>query len=228
MWLLNTTSLEVSEFFDANTPNYAILSHTWGEEEQISHRAGYKKIQDCCAKALEAGFQYVWIDTCCIDKTNSTELSEAINSMFRWYENAITCYAYLEDVRPNGPKITASRWFKRGWTLQELIAPSDVLFLDHFWNEIGSRASLGRNIEAITGIPAQVLLRNTSLRDHCTAEIMSWASGRKTTRIEDRAYSLLGLFGVSMPLIYGEGANAFVRLQLEIMKFTTDHSLFAW
>lgn len=148
--------------------------------------------------------------------------------MFRWYENAITCYAYLEDVKPNGLRFTASRWFKRGWTLQELIAPADVLFFDSYWNEIGSRASLAEQIENITGVPVGLLLMNTSLRDHCVAEIMCWAARRHTTRLEDRAYSLMGLFGVSMPLIYGEGENAFFRLQLEIMKTTTDHSLFAW
>jgi hypothetical protein len=239
MWLLETTSLTLSTFFDDNTPYYAILSHTWGAEEvsfqdirgphkAISKKAGFKKIKDCCARALDAGFKYVWIDTCCIDKTNSTELSEAINSMFRWYENAVTCYAYLEDVKPNGLRFTASRWFKRGWTLQELIAPADVLFFDSYWNEIGSRASLAEQIENITGVPVGLLLMNTSLRDHCVAEIMCWASRRHTTRLEDRAYSLMGLFGVSMPLIYGEGENAFFRLQLEIMKTTTDHSLFAW
>jgi hypothetical protein len=237
MWLLGTTSLELSAFFD-NTPHYVILSHTWGSEElsfqdiqgshdRISHRAGYKKIKNCCAKALEAGFRYVWIDTCCIDKTNSTELSEAINTMFRWYKNSTTCYAYLEDIEPEGPRFMGSRWFTRGWTLQELIAPTDVQFFDRDWNEIGSRESLKDSIEEVTGIPDGILM-NGSLREHCVAEIMSWAAGRHTTRVEDRAYSLLGLFGVNMPLIYGEGENAFLRLQLEIMKITTDHSILAW
>lgn len=237
MWLLDTSSLALSAFFD-KTPHYVILSHTWGSEEvsfqdiqgshnRISHRAGYKKIKDCCAKASEAGFRYVWIDTCCIDKTNSTELSEAINSMFRWYKNSTTCYAYLEDIVPDGPRFVGSRWFTRGWTLQELIAPTDVQFFDRDWNEIGSRGSLKRSIEEVTGIPESVLM-NYPLRDHCVAEIMSWAAGRHTTRIEDRAYSLLGLFGVNMPLIYGEGENAFLRLQLEIIKITTDHSILAW
>ena len=237
MWLLDTSSLALSAFFD-KTPHYVILSHTWGSEEvsfqdiqgshdRISHRAGYKKIKDCCAKASEAGFRYVWIDTCCIDKTNSTELSEAINSMFRWYKNSATCYAYLEDVEPEGPRFVASRWFTRGWTLQELIAPTDVLFFDRDWNEIGTRESLKDSIEEVTGVPEPVLM-NESLREHCVAQIMSWAAGRHTTRIEDRAYSLLGLFGVNMPLIYGEGENAFLRLQLEIMKITTDHSILAW
>jgi hypothetical protein len=237
MWLLDTSSLALSAFFD-KIPYYVMLSHTWGSEEvsfqdiqgshdQISHRAGYKKIKDCCAKASEAGFRYVWIDTCCIDKTNSTELSEAINSMFRWYNNSATCYAYLEDIVPEGPPFVVSRWFTRGWTLQELIAPTDVLFCDHYWNEIGTRESLKDSIEEATGIPEPVLM-NEPLREHCVAEIMSWAAGRRTTRIEDRAYSLLGLFGVNMPLIYGEGENAFLRLQLEIMKITTDHSILAW
>jgi hypothetical protein len=237
MWLLNTSSLALSAFF-GKTPYYVILSHTWGSEEvsfqdiqgshdRISHRAGYKKIKDCCAKASEAGFRYVWIDTCCIDKTNSTELSEAINSMFRWYKNSATCYAYLEDVEPEGPRFVGSRWFSRGWTLQELIAPTDVLFFDRDWNEIGTRQSLKDSIEEVTGIPEPVLI-NGSLREHCVAEIMSWAAGRHTTRIEDKAYSLLGLFGVNMPLIYGEGENAFLRLQLEIIKNTTDHSILAW
>jgi hypothetical protein len=240
MWLLETTSLALSAFLGDDTPHYAILSHTWGPEEvsfqdiqgpgmheKISHRAGYKKIIDCCIIAREVGFKYVWIDTCCIDKTNSTELSEAINSMFSWYKNAATCYAYLEDVKPDGPLFVGSRWFTRGWTLQELIAPADVVFFDCYWNEIGSRQSLRYTIEQVIGIPEPVLM-NGSLRKHCIAEIMSWAAGRKTTRLEDRAYSLLGLFGVSMPLIYGEGENAFLRLQLEIMKITTDHSLLAW
>ncbi len=120
MWLLETTSLALSAFFDNNTPYYAILSHTWGAEEvsfqdiqgpqeRILDRAGYKKIKECCAKALEAGFKYVWIDTCCIDKTNSVELSEAINSMFRWYRNSTTCYAYLSDVTPNESPFATSR-----------------------------------------------------------------------------------------------------------------------
>jgi hypothetical protein len=237
MWLLDTSSLALSAFF-ANTAHYVILSHTWGSEEvsfqdiqgshdRISHRAGFKKIKNCCAKASEAGFRYVWIDTCCIDKTNSTELSEAINSMFRWYMNSTTCYAYLEDVEPKGPRFVNSRWFTRGWTLQELIAPTDVLFFDRDWNEIGTRESLKDSIEKVTGIPGPVLM-NEPLRKHCVAEIMSWAADRRTTRIEDRAYSLLGLFGVNMPLIYGEGKNAFLRLQLEIMKNTTDHSILAW
>ncbi|KAE9375990.1 HET-domain-containing protein [Stipitochalara longipes BDJ] len=238
MWLLDTTSLTLSAFFDDNTPHYAILSHTWESEEvsfqdiqgphdAISNRTGYYKTKTFCSKSLEVGFQYAWVDICCIDKTNNAELSEAINSMYRWYQSAVACYAYLADVGSYRPLAT-SRWFQRGWTLQELIAPSDVLFFDSFWNELGSKASLAPEIERITKIPAGLLTMETTLKDHCVAEVMSWATGRQTTRVEDRAYSLLGLFEVSMPLIYGEGAHAFMRLQLEIIKSTTDHSIFAF
>jgi hypothetical protein len=240
MWLLNTSTLELCSFADGNVPYYIILSHTWGSEEVsfqdiqspdagTINKAGYGKVKKCCAEAAANGFQYAWIDTCCIDKTNSTELSEAINSMFRWYRDATECYAYLEDVKPceENYGFANSRWFTRGWTLQELIAPSNVLFFDHYWNEIGSRASLSRTIERLTRIPFAVLM-GESLEKYSVAQIMSWAAGRETTKIEDRAYALLGLFGVFMPMIYGEGEMAFRRLQLEIMKTKTDHSLFVW
>jgi len=250
MWLLDTTSLALTAFFDDNTPYYAILSHTWGPEEvsfqdiqgqhlALLNRAGYCKIRGFCSKAQEAGFQYGWVDTCCIDKTNNAELSEAINSMYRWYSNAVTCYAYLADVSlrsrddpltdssPLNSPLIYSRWFERGWTLQELIAPPEVMFFDTYWNVIGTRANLAAEIKKRTRIPTELLKNETSLREHCVAEIISWAAGRKTTREEDRAYSLLGLFGVYMPLLYGEGDHAFIRLQLEIIKSTTDHSIFA-
>jgi hypothetical protein len=239
MWLLDTTSLALTAFFDDNTPHYAILSHTWGPEEvsfqdiqgpheAIANRAGYRKIKGFCSTASEARFEWGWVDICCIDKTNNAELSEAINSMYRWYSNAVTCYAYLADVTSFiFPRYTESRWFQRGWTLQELIAPSEVLFFDPSWSGIGSRASLAPEIETKTRIPAALLMMESSLKDYCVAEIMSWAAGRQTTRAEDRAYSLLGLFGVYMPMLYGEGAYAFIRLQLEIVKSTTDHSIFA-
>jgi hypothetical protein len=240
MWLLNTSTLELCSFADGKIPYYIILSHTWGSEEVsfqdiqspdagIINKAGYGKVQKCCAEAAANGFHYAWIDTCCIDKTNSTELSEAINSMFRWYRDAAECYAYLEDVKPCEKVygFANCKWFTRGWTLQELIAPSNVLFFDHYWNEIGSRASLSRTIERLTRIPFAVLM-GESLEKYSVAQIMSWAASRETTKVEDRAYALLGLFGVFMPMIYGEGEMAFRRLQLEIMKTKIDHSLFVW
>lgn len=149
--------------------------------------------------------------------------------MFKWYRKAAECYAYLQDVRPRDIRSTfrKSRWFTRGWTLQELIAPPTILFFDYRWSKFGSKASLSGDIEDWTTIPSAVLMTGT-LTNYSVAKIMSWAAGRKTTRVEDMAYSLLGLFGVSMPMVYGEGEKAFTRLQLEIMKTSTDHSLFAW
>lgn len=171
-----------------------------------------------------------WIDSCCIDKTSSAELSEAINSMFDWYRNSQACYAYLSDVNSpcDDPKsltesLESSKWFTRGWTLQELLAPRWVEFFDLNWNTLGTKSSLQSEIEAITGISHLFDFRNA-----CIAQKMSWASRRETTRIEDEAYCLMGIFEVNMPLLYGEGSNAFVRLQLEILKTSDDESIFAW
>lgn len=172
------------------------------------------------------GYEYVWIDTCCIDKTSSAELSEAINSMFAWYQEAKVCYAYLFDV-PDRP-LKASRWFTRGWTLQELIAPREVIFYDGNWRNLGDRTSLGPRISQCTRIPESILSGEKDLDTFSTAQRMSWAAERQTTRVEDRAYCLMGLFGVNMPLIYGEREAAFIRLQEEILRISEDHSLFAW
>ncbi|KAH7342580.1 heterokaryon incompatibility protein-domain-containing protein [Rhexocercosporidium sp. MPI-PUGE-AT-0058] len=261
MWLLDTSTLALRSFMGDDVPPYAILSHTWGAEEvslqdilslqnpvnqtfdfrgaraqslvlAIKDRAGYVKIERCCAQALTDGYKYAWVDTCCIDKTNSSELSEAINSMFRWYQNAAACYAFLDDIKPGSDldRLGDSRWFARGWTLQELIAPSSVVFFDRSWTMIGSRATLTDVIGRRTGIPSDVLVDyQQTLGHYSLAQTMSWASKRETTRAEDRAYSLLGLFKVSMPMLYGEGGSrAFLRLQLEIIKSSVDHSIFAW
>jgi hypothetical protein len=181
----------------------------------------------------QAGFEYVWIDTCCIDKERSAELSEAINSMYRWYKEAQVCIAYLADVpSEDSPRslysaLAMSRWFTRGWTLQELIAPPTVKFYGRDWREIGTKWSLQKIISEVTGIPVEVLTTG-DLRDISVAQRMSWASRRETTRHEDLAYCLMGLFDVNMPILYGEGERAFTRLQEEIINISNDHSLFAW
>jgi hypothetical protein len=140
MRLLNTTTLEFREFPDLPDEPYAILSHRWGSEEvtfkeyrksraTVQNRAGYKKIVEFCHIAKQRGFSYAWIDTCCIDKRSSAELSEAINSMYRWYEMSMECYVFLEDYRPEEPRsFPTCEWFRRGWTLQELIAPRYCVF----------------------------------------------------------------------------------------------------
>lgn len=228
-------------------PPYAILSHVWGDGEvtfqdcegveditglsRITLKKGYAKLVAACERALQDGIAYVWIDTCCIDKSSSAELSEAINSMFRWYEMSQTCYAYLDDLhdRFNLRCLRKSKWFTRGWTLQELIAPADVVFLTAEWQEIGTKSTLAKQISSTTRIRECILVDGLYAHDTSIAEKISWAAGRRTTREEDHAYSLLGLFDVHMPPIYGEGgSSAFRRLQEQIMRMSTDHTIFTW
>ena len=245
MRLINAAKRKLEEFVGDETPLYAILSHTWGENEitfqdiqgtDVENKVGYKKIRNTCSKATVDGYDYVWIDTCCIDTTSSAELSEAINSMYRWYQESGVCYAYLADVmskgakgvnRPNISELSKSKWFTRGWTLQELLAPSTVIFLDQEWQEMGTKSSLQSVISEITGIPTNVL-QGGDLESTSIAQRMSWASKRETRRVEDLAYCLMGIFGINMHMLYGEGKRAFTRLQEEIMKVSDDHSLFAW
>lgn len=184
--------------------------------------------------AREQGFGWIWNDTCCIDTRSSAELEEAINSMYRWYAEAAMCLAYLQDVPDDCPIEDASsafrksRWFKRGWTLQELLAPHCLVFLSANWKHLGTKFGLADLLQDITGIDAEVLTFRRALQHVSVARRMSWASKRETSRTEDQAYSLLGIFDVSMATIYGEGEYAFRRLQVKIMKRTADHTLFAW
>ena len=192
------------------------------------------KVRNACKVAQKNGFRYIWIDSCCIDKSSSSELSEAINSMYRWYGLATVCYAYLADVpckddhKAEGSAFRESRWFTRGWTLQELIAPVNVVFLSKDWAPIGSKQALINLVESVTGINARALLHLKPLEGFSVAQRLSWAASRETTRKEDRAYSLLGMFDINMPTLYGEGDRAFRRLQEQIMQRFPDQSLFAW
>ncbi|PYH59420.1 HET-domain-containing protein [Aspergillus niger CBS 101883] len=235
-YLSDTQDFVIQEFLDYELPPYAILSHTWGKEEftyqevntaSAKEKSGFEKITQCCSIARADGYKYIWIDTCCIDKTSSAELSEAINSMYLWYQKAEVCYAILEDVRSE-EEIAQSKWLTRGWTLQELIAPSRVIFLNERWEVLGDRATLRDQLSEYTGIPAGILSGEDDLETSSVAQRMSWAAKRQTSRVEDRAYSLMGIFNVHMPLIYGEGETAFIRLQEEIMRISDDQSLFAW
>ena len=257
MRLLNTKTFEFVSINDPRSIHYAILSHVWSKQgeqtyqdileltveanrESNPRRASYvltrisAKVRRCCGQALADGYEFVWIDSCCIDKTSSAELSEAINSMYTWYGGAARCYAFLEDVddddNPYAPAshFRGSAWFTRGWTLQELIAPALVVFLSREWYPIGTKSSLAPLIEAITGIEVDILTGVRSPREVSVSKRMSWAAKRVTTREEDRAYSLLGLFGIHMPTIYGEGQDAFFRLQEKIFKQIPDDTLFTW
>lgn len=243
MRLLNSSSFQLEDFDPDKIPEYAILSHTWRKHEvsfadmkngRAEGKVEYDKIQQSCRQPVAQECGYIWIDTCCIDKSSSAELSEAINSMYSWYEKAKICYAYLADVPatsdPEEQKaaFTNSRWFTRGWTLQELVAPSKgMVFLSREWIEIGTKETLCEEIAARTGISVSILT-GTSFRTASIAKRMSWASGRETTRPEDIAYCLMGLFDINMPMLYGEGEKAFIRLQEEIIRISDDQSLFAW
>lgn len=282
MRLLDCDTLEFKTFNETELPEYAILSHTWGNEEvnyqemrwlqklqtipeelrssplcqlllnsdsgarlpateeSITARAGYRKIRKTASKAKRAGCQYFWIDTCCIDKSSSSELQESINSMYRWYKQSSVCLVYLEDaIRAPGVELTdenyfdgmirGSRWVTRGWTLQELIAPPYIRFYDKNWTFFYIKNhSLGHHLlYSATGIPLDVLASGDMSR-YCVAEKMSWAARRSTTRVEDMAYCLMGIFDISMPMLYGEGDKAFVRLQEHIMSRSGDDSLLAW
>jgi hypothetical protein len=238
--------MEVEDFL-GTPPEYAILSHTWGDgelniqemlnpTEEIKARSGYSKIEGCAAICRRDGKVHVWIDTICIDKTSSAELSEAINSMWRWYQEATLCYVYLEDVSlihniGGGWELIGtleqSKWFTRGWTLQELIAPREMKFFSKEWKDIGTKGLHLHEISSITHIDAAVLASG-NLETTSVAQRMSWAANRKTTRTEDVAYCLLGLLDVKMPLLYGEGAKAFQRLQEELIKISSDLSIFSW
>ncbi|KAI1099755.1 HET-domain-containing protein [Jackrogersella minutella] len=249
MRLIHTRSLEMEEFFGDQIPEYAILSHTWEKGEatfqdwtkldnSIREKPGYVKITGACNQAKRDGFDWLWVDTNCIDKSSSAELTEAINSMFTWYRDARICYAYLQDVPSKDFSGQAedvmaffkkSKWFGRGWTLQELLAPTKVVFYTQEWKRIGSKAeSLTSKIADITGIDEMFLDGSMALSASSISKRLSWIANRKTTRIEDMAYCLLGIFDINMPLLYGEGHKAFTRLQHEIIKSSSDHTIFCW
>ncbi|KAI0015430.1 HET-domain-containing protein [Xylariomycetidae sp. FL0641] len=277
MWLINCITFKLEEFIQ-DAPPYAILSHTWGRDEvsfsdmrdhyQTQGKDGFNKIKTTCKIALSQGIGYAWVDTCCIDKSSSADLSEAINSMFSWYKQSTVCYVFLSDFEPhpslelaetisrfeirealelgsqyNDPpslsgdefhtkyqiqkSLGKARWFSRGWTLQELIAPEQVEFYDARGIFFGTKTILASILSWITGIDPNIL-RGDPLDSVLVGRRMSWAAGRQTTRLEDMAYCLLGLFDVNMPLLYGEGTKAFVRLQEAILQSSNDLSIFAW
>jgi hypothetical protein len=258
MRLLKAETIELVQFLPNQIPPYAILSHTWssdpdeevlfsdiGKEEAKQKAAYQQKVAPACKKALKRGLDYVWIDTCCIDKTSSAELQEAVNSMFKWYLHSSICFAYLEDVPSEIDEstdseigddlISKSRWFTRGWTLQELVAPGNLIFYSKYWDNLGTRASHANLISNKTKIDETILSESNSrslqsrIPGGSVASRMSWAAFRETTRPEDIAYCLLGIFDVNMPLLYGEGEKkAFHRLQEEILKNSDDQSLLAW
>ena len=254
MRLLNTKTGRFVDVEDPRTVRYAILSHVWTKKKdhgsseqthqqilQISNNSPGEnssilphlsaKIQGFCRVADQDDFELGWVDSCCIDQTSSTELSEAINSMYKWYSHSGVCYVFLPDVSKSADwekEFRRSVWFERGWTLQELLAPGMVVFLAKTGQYLGSKRTLASLITEVTGIPREVLTGEKRLSDISVAQRLRWAAKRRTTRLEDRAYSLMGIFGVHMPITYGEGTYAFVRLQEEILKSFRDTSFLLW
>jgi tetratricopeptide (TPR) repeat protein len=235
-----------TDFSGKIPPPYAILSHRWDSDNEVifedignetcKSKAGYRKIEFCAQQAAQDQLRYFWIDTCCIDKWNLHERSQAINSMFQWYKNAAKCYIFLSDVsmstttdarhqRPWEASFRASEWFTRGWTLQELIAPVSADFFSCEGRRLGDKRSLEQLIHEVTSIPVEAL-QGCNLDNFSVSERMAWARDRETTEEEDGAYCLLGIFGIRIPLTYGEGKEkALSRLQEEVEAASTTPSI---
>ncbi|KAH7243812.1 heterokaryon incompatibility protein-domain-containing protein [Fusarium solani] len=255
MRCINTTTFELhaSTQPDFRERGYAILSHRWGSDEILFAQFGQftrdlkntkgrhvlpqlDKILGACITARKRGLEWIWIDNCCINKSDTSELSESINSMFKWYSEAVVCLTHLADVRQGVSASQTfqsletgemSKWFTRGWTLQELLAPKNLLFYDTDWNCLGSKLELAESIEHITGIAAHYLTGEKDFRSACISAKMSWSAHRETTREEDVAYCMFGIFNLHLPVQYGEGKGAFLRLQDALIS-KNDESLFAW
>ncbi|KAH6646983.1 hypothetical protein BKA67DRAFT_684456 [Truncatella angustata] len=227
----------LTSFSESTIPPYAVLSHTWETQDQEvtlkdmlessgRTKAGYRKVEFCGDQTQKDNLEYFWVDSCCIDRSSSAELSRSINSMFRWYQNAQKCYVYLQDVSTlKGddreswePSFRNSRWFTRGWTLQELLAPKTVEFYSKEGQKLGDRKTLEGPVHEATGI-ARKALQGTPLTQFDVEERFSWVYKRQTSEPEDKAYSMLGIFDVSLPLVYGEGEiHALRRLREAIAR----------
>ena len=247
MRLLNVTTWKLESFDHASCiPPYITVSHCWDKDEIVyddmagldsaTERASFSKFRNAGRIATSLGIPWIWIDTVCINRSSTTELTEAVNSSFRWFRDSNTCIVYLDDLtyEPTANEqdleiaLRRCRWMRRCWTLQELIAPPRVKFYDSEWRFIGSKKSLLHILSRITRVNEEVLEDANCLAEYAVGVRMSWAAHRLAHRIEDMAYSLIGIFDVSMPIIYGEGVRSFLRLQEEILKYIDDATLFAW
>jgi ankyrin repeat domain-containing protein 50 len=241
--------------FYTNIPPYVIASHRWRAGEETSyqdvqkqrnrHKEGYQKLQGFVEYIIKhmPDVEWLWIDTCCINQRDAAELSEAVNSMFKWYQEALVCLAYLSDVSctENEDELRRGEWFTRGWTLQELVAPPCVIFLTRDWQMIGhitadfvDESRLGRPVGRCllplvslrTGIPEALLKDCRRLESFSNEEKLSWMEGRHTTREEDMSYGLFGILNVAIGANYGEGADrARRRLLAEIGLMDGTHAL---
>lgn len=256
MRLLNVYSLEFSNFQPQMLPPYAAASHRWNispdfevslrdfREGRASSKPGFQKLQSFCnfVKTQLKDIQWLWMDTCCINQENHHEVSKAVNSMFKWYQSATVCLAYLADVTDNRLDASGSEWFRRGWTLQELLAPELVIFLSRDWRVIGHKGtarisetcssvapelgpSLIEDVAKLTHIPEEVLICYEASKKYTSEVKLQWRGERKTTEPEDRAYCMLGIFGVTMSLIYGEGESEALRRMLKKLSRQQDTAI---
>lgn len=247
MRLINSRTFELRSLPPHEIPDYVILSHRW-ESEEITYGnilqnpisdedsptrqlGGFSKVKGTCKLASEDGYSWVWIDSCCIDKESSADVDKAINSMWAYYAKSNICYVYMADIPDTqagwSKSFRNSAWFTRGWTLQELIAPVYIEFYAADWSLIGTKFERFEEIAEITTVDRDLLAQNKSIDGYTTAERFSWAAHRQVTQEEDEAYSLLGLFHIHMPMLYGEGrSRAFARLQEAIYLSTCDDSIF--
>jgi len=191
MWLIDTESLKLEAVVDPDGYEYAVLSHTWEAGEvsfqeiadlkKARKKTGFSKIARTCQQAKARGLKYAWVDTCCIDKSSSAELTEAINSMFQWYKKSTICFVYLSDLPTYdfaGRDVMtidfpSCRWFTRGWKLQELTASPSVIIYDQNWNKKGTKISLLIKLHVITGIDSEVLRKSSLISTICLAKRMS-------------------------------------------------------
>jgi len=244
LWLSNHDEAVSLGILDDMTPEQRHRAQAKAQSVRLS--SGFRKIDLFATLARDTrtdwttippGYQalqssilntsHIWVDTVCVNKESSAGLGEAINSMFVWYQSAATYFAYLGDCGGEA-NLAEARWFTRGWTLQELLAPKEVILLSASWAVMGTRTSLSGTISTIARIQPEYLLGRDHIWTATVAHRMSWAANRHTTREEDTAYCLLGLFGINMPLLYGEGGRAFIRLQEEIIRHSNDHTIFCW
>jgi hypothetical protein len=234
MWLINVETFKLREFISDDRLEYAILTHLGPDEVTFSEmqalapamlKSGFRKMEYTCHEARRTGLFWAWVDTCCIDKSSSAELSEAINSMFVWYQQSKVCYVYLADMNDSHAqegvrleKLAPCRWFTRGWCLQELLAPTSLVFFSRGWVKLEQGGAFISMLSSITGIQQKFLRHEEEIQKASVATRMSWAANRQCTRTEDISYCLMGIFDINMPLLYGEGKKAFRRLQEEIWK----------
>ncbi|KAF2736761.1 hypothetical protein EJ04DRAFT_462522, partial [Polyplosphaeria fusca] len=239
MRLLNTAT---SAFAEQGLPPfpfpYAVLSHTWGTQEvsyddmlngQFMFKDGFKKVENFQACARDLGYDWCWMDTCCINRSRSTsEQNEAVMSMYTWFRHAGLCVVYLTDVERR-EDFTKARWFTRAWTLIELLAPENMAFYTRDWQCIGSKKELAAEITAHTNIAFDVLTYARNPRDATIGEKLSWASERHATNPEEEIYILISLLGVRMIRSPGEGrAMATVRMQAQILEHLEDYTILMW